>query len=166
MLVVFDELLVGELLADQTLAVHLEDALHGEVRVDGISTIANEHTHVVDLTCLSSFDDKSSRIATCCGQDGGGPDQWPEEQRQERGQRRCCRSDRTMILSPALNGLGGSITDAVQCFIVALEHPRSLGKVMSMVLTVQSWWISGMFLRALNSSIDEDWGREEQPVAL
>ena len=59
-LVVVNDLLIRKLLADQLLPVHLENTLHGEVRIDGISTISKQNTHVVDLTSLGSFDDDGS----------------------------------------------------------------------------------------------------------
>jgi hypothetical protein len=58
-LVVADKSLVGALLLDETLTVQLENALHGKVGVDSISTITKENTHVVNLTSLSSFDNQS-----------------------------------------------------------------------------------------------------------
>jgi hypothetical protein len=58
--VVTDKSLVSSLLLDETLAVQLENALHGKVRVDGISTVTEEDTHVVNLTSLSSLDNESN----------------------------------------------------------------------------------------------------------
>ncbi|GKT49344.1 uncharacterized protein ColSpa_09525 [Colletotrichum spaethianum] len=60
-LVVVDQSLVGKLLLDELLAVQLENALHREVGVDGIGTVAEEDTHVVDLTSLGSLDDNGSQ---------------------------------------------------------------------------------------------------------
>jgi hypothetical protein len=59
-LVVTDQSLVSGLLLDKTLAVQLENALHGKVGVDGISTVSEENTHVVDLTSFGSLNNESS----------------------------------------------------------------------------------------------------------
>ena len=60
MLVVIDELFGAHLLANDTLAVHLQDTLNSKVWADGISTVSNQDTHVVDLTGLTSLDNKGS----------------------------------------------------------------------------------------------------------
>jgi hypothetical protein len=59
-LVVADEFIVSEFLSDEAFTVELDDALHSEVWVDGIGTVSNENTHVVDLTGLGGLNDESS----------------------------------------------------------------------------------------------------------
>ncbi|CAF3597842.1 unnamed protein product [Fusarium graminearum] len=59
-LVVSDKSLISGLLLDETLTVQLENTLHSKVGVDSISTVTEEDTHVMDLTSLSSLNNKSS----------------------------------------------------------------------------------------------------------
>ncbi|KAI3478074.1 hypothetical protein L1887_60005 [Cichorium endivia] len=53
---VVDELRGREVGLDETLAGDLEDGLHGEPGADGVSTVAEQHAHVVHLASLGGLD--------------------------------------------------------------------------------------------------------------
>ena len=53
---VANQLVVSKRLLNKALAVELEDALHGQVRVHGINTVAHEDAHVVHLARLGRLD--------------------------------------------------------------------------------------------------------------
>ncbi|GJD02058.1 hypothetical protein ColKHC_10883 [Colletotrichum higginsianum] len=60
-LVVVNQSIVRKLLLDELLAVQLQNALHGEVGVDGIGTVTEEDTHVVNLAGLGSLDNNGGQ---------------------------------------------------------------------------------------------------------
>ncbi len=62
-----DEVLIRQLLLDQLLAVELQDAFHGEVRVDGIDAVADQDAHVVHLAGLGGLDDDGGHGAPFVG---------------------------------------------------------------------------------------------------
>jgi hypothetical protein len=60
-LIVLDYFLIGDVLSDQVLPVHLQNALQSKVRVDRIGTVTQEYTVVVHFTSLGGLNDESSQ---------------------------------------------------------------------------------------------------------
>ena len=163
--VVVDELLLGDLLSDQTLTVELQDTLEGEVRVDSISTVANKDTHVVNLTSFGGLDHKSGEgpplVANHVVVNHAGTQEGRDSNAVGTGL--AVGQDENLVA--LLDGFGGRIADTVECFDVSGntidlgegDVNRGGGPVRVNLVDL------GQGVEFLGG---EDWRREVEPVAL
>jgi hypothetical protein len=120
-LVVTDKSLIGSLLLDQTLTVQLENALHSKVGVDGISTVTEEDTHVVNLTSLSGLDNESNHGSPLVADKVMVNHSRSEDSGNRHAVSRGVAVGKDNNTVASLDGGGGLVTDLIEVLDIALN---------------------------------------------